>query len=114
MKSTIPLPRKLMHLFERLITSMLIAAWSIGVLGITPHAVLAQSQNSKKPEEEIKDLVVMITCQTREQKIEGSGAGIIFGADKQSFYIATAAHVAFPWVQEGRDLYIQFNWQERK
>ena len=61
MKSTTRLLRKSMHRFEHLIASIVIATWSIGALAITPHAELAQSQDSKKPEEEIKDLVVMIT-----------------------------------------------------
>jgi len=103
-----------MNKLNRPLKWVLTVVWSVAMFGVIPDPAGASPQTARKPDEEIKDLVVMITCQTREQQTEGTGAGIIFGADNERLYIATAEHVAFRCEQSGKELHIEFKWQEKK
>lgn len=78
-------------------------AASSGAAWIAPPPGLASAGG--EPDEEVKRLVVLITCPA------SAGAGILFGVDEDLLYVATAAHVVTPCAE---GVHVQLRGQDQK
>jgi len=83
---------------ERYLVSALALAAGLGLLGTDPSF-------ADEPEEEAKDLIVMVRCELGGT--ETYGAGIIVGTRSDRLYIATANHVVRKGIHDAEDLRVE-------